>query len=194
MTIGIMVCMYLCLEGWIMPILTMSDRIVFFDAVIILYFPLNIFFILGFYAVFDCMLNAMAELTCFADRQFYTDWWNSCSFMEFSRKWNVPVHEYLLRHIYLAVFVKRLKCSSNTAKAFTFLYSIVLHEVVLTAITHRFTPWFTFFSLWQLPLMPIMQSPMMKNTQLGNIVTLSCFILGIAMLGILYAKRYNEHL
>ena len=33
--------------------------------------------ILGFFLVFDCILCSFAELTRFADREFYRDWWNS---------------------------------------------------------------------------------------------------------------------
>ena len=112
--------------------------------------------------------------------------------MEFSRKWNVPVHEYLLRHIYLGVFVKKMKCSTFMAKALTFVWSTIFHELVLTAITHRFKPWFSFFSLWQLPLMPVMDSPLFRNTQFGNILILTNFILGIAMIALLYAKDYVQ--
>lgn len=54
-----------------------------------------------------CILVALAadlrldllQLTFFADREFYQDWWNSTTFDEFSRKWNVPVHSFLLRHV-----------------------------------------------------------------------------------------------
>lgn len=188
---GIIVCMYLITEHSVIPILSQSNTIPYVDAVVSLYFPFFLLFILGFYLVFDCILNASAELTCFADRQFYSDWWNATSFMEFSRKWNLPVHEYLLRHIYLGVFVKKFKFASGLSKALTFIFSTVFHELVLTVTTHRFKPWFTFFSLWQIPLMSIMKSPMFDNTQLGNILTLTPFVLGIAMIAILYAKDYN---
>ena len=33
----------------------------------------------GFFAAFQSMLNALAELMKFGDREFYTDWWNSPS-------------------------------------------------------------------------------------------------------------------
>ena len=35
--------------------------------------------------VFECVTNAFAELTRFGDRQFYSDWYCSSSFSEFSR-------------------------------------------------------------------------------------------------------------
>ena len=33
----------------------------------------------GFFALFQSLLNALAEVTRFGDREFYTDWWNSAS-------------------------------------------------------------------------------------------------------------------
>jgi len=44
--------------------------------------------LLAFFLVFEVILNAIAEVTRFADRRFYADWWNSTGFDEFSRKWN----------------------------------------------------------------------------------------------------------
>lgn len=55
----------------------------------------------GFFAFFHCWLNIVAELLRFADRQFFLDWWNSTSLDSFWRKWNNPVHEWCLRHIYV---------------------------------------------------------------------------------------------
>ena len=84
--------------------------------------------LLVFYIIFDCILFAFAELTCFAgqwlssffyahsshcflmpihsiDREFYQDWWNSTSFDEFARRWNVPVHTFLLKHVCTCYFL-----------------------------------------------------------------------------------------
>jgi hypothetical protein len=35
------------------------------------------------------MLNFMAEITKFGDRQFYKDWWNSSFIDEYWRTWNL---------------------------------------------------------------------------------------------------------
>lgn len=35
--------------------------------------------------LFESILNLLAELTYFADRGFYGDWWNSVSWDEFAR-------------------------------------------------------------------------------------------------------------
>ena len=56
--------------------------------------------LLGFFALFHCWLNILAELTRFADRRFYDDWWNAISFKDYWQKWNLPVHKWILRHLY----------------------------------------------------------------------------------------------
>ncbi len=62
--------------------------------------PMTAFYVLLFFLVFECILNISAELTRFAERRFYDDWWNSTTFSEFARTWNRPVHEWLMKHIY----------------------------------------------------------------------------------------------
>lgn len=55
----------------------------------------------GFFGLLHCWLNAWSELLCFADREFYRDWWNSSSFAEYYRKWNGVVHDWLYAYVYL---------------------------------------------------------------------------------------------
>ncbi|GJQ87542.1 hypothetical protein Trydic_g4816 [Trypoxylus dichotomus] len=73
------------------------------------YFLLSIFhnFLCGwytaifvFYVLLQSWYNGMAELTKFADRQFYMDWWTSRNYGEFYRKWHVPVQDWLYTYIY----------------------------------------------------------------------------------------------
>ena len=45
-------------------------------------------FFSAFLLVFDTILNMFGELTHFADRQFYQDFWNASSVGEYFRKWN----------------------------------------------------------------------------------------------------------
>jgi len=44
-------------------------------------------------------MNIIAELLRFGDREFYKDWWNCRSLAEFWRTWNMPVHQWFLRHV-----------------------------------------------------------------------------------------------
>lgn len=56
--------------------------------------------LLMFFVLFHHWLNILAEITFFADREFYSDWWNSSSFDEYWRKWNLPIHNFFNRHIH----------------------------------------------------------------------------------------------
>ena len=47
--------------------------------------PSFLVWLLGFYNMFHCCLNIAGELTRFADRQFYKDFWNATSLDEFWR-------------------------------------------------------------------------------------------------------------
>ena len=49
-----------------------------------------------FAAFFHSWLSAVAEVTRFADRRFYHDWWNAHTLGEFWARWNVPVHNWCL--------------------------------------------------------------------------------------------------
>jgi sterol O-acyltransferase len=55
------------------------------ESISMLLFPFMITFLLVFLVIFEYVLGAFAEITCFADRHFYSDWWNSTDWLEFSR-------------------------------------------------------------------------------------------------------------
>ena len=66
--------------------------------------PFMINYLLIFYIIFECVCNGFAELTRFADRGFYEDWWNAVTWEEFARKWNKPVHQVGLMTIFGSCF------------------------------------------------------------------------------------------
>jgi sterol O-acyltransferase len=74
--------------------------------------------------------NGFAELTRFADRSFYDDWWNSVNFEDFSKRWNRPVHQFLLRHVYTSSR-SAYRISKFQASFFTFLLSACAHELLM---------------------------------------------------------------
>lgn len=61
--------------------------------------PICIGWLLGFIYVFHHLLNITGELLRFGDREFYRDWWNCKNLAGFWRMWNMPVHNFLVRHI-----------------------------------------------------------------------------------------------
>ena len=57
---------------------TLAERgLVLAETVSWLLFPFMVTFLLVFLVIFEYILGAFAEITRFADRQFYADWWNS---------------------------------------------------------------------------------------------------------------------
>lgn len=48
------------------------------ETISMLLFPFMLAFLLVFLVIFEYVLGAFAEITRFADRRFYSDWWNSC--------------------------------------------------------------------------------------------------------------------
>jgi sterol O-acyltransferase len=77
-------------EEFILPVLneahsqlesftSIADKaLVLAETISMLLFPFMITFLLVFLVIFEYILGAFAELTRFADRHFYSDWWNSC--------------------------------------------------------------------------------------------------------------------
>lgn len=72
--------------------------------------PIMSAYYITFIIVFDIVTNFYCDLSGFADRQFYTDFWNATNFDEYARKWNRLVHEFLHRHFYLE-YLKRYNFS-----------------------------------------------------------------------------------
>lgn len=82
------------------------------------------------YVIWECILNVLAEVTYFADRGFYADWWNSVSWDQYARDWNRPVHNFLLRHVYHSS-ISSMKVNKYTATLITFFLSALVHELVM---------------------------------------------------------------
>lgn len=108
-------------------------------------------YMLTFYLIWDAILNCVAELTRFADRYFYGDWWNCVIWSEFARIWNVPVHKFLLRHVYHSS-MNHWKISTIQATMITFFLSALLHEMCMIIIYKKIRPYLFLFQLSQLPM------------------------------------------
>jgi len=188
----------LCMLSIMWTIVTFSQPILMgegseLDVMIRLNVPMSFLLLSGFVMVFDVILNFLAEMTYFGDRCFYEDWWNSCTFKEFSRKWNRPVYEFLHRHIYIAG-IEKLGISRKTALFGTFLFSIFVHEIILTGSFHKVRPFLTAFSLMQLPLYKLMDVPLFRKNRFGNFFVLGSLIVAFPMISVMYARGYCEEI
>uniref|UniRef100_A0A1I7WCT0 diacylglycerol O-acyltransferase n=1 Tax=Heterorhabditis bacteriophora TaxID=37862 RepID=A0A1I7WCT0_HETBA len=88
--------------------------------------PNILIWLIGFYALFHAALNLLAEILRFADREFYRDFWNSETIQYFWKTWNIPVHRWAARHIYLPMM--RNNYSQLSATVVVFFVSAFLHE------------------------------------------------------------------
>lgn len=194
-TLAVFGCIFLLItisEEFILPVLSAaalqlkaprirsSDRLLIMaETISQLLFPFMITMLLVFLVIFEYVLGTLAEVTRFADRHFYSDWWNSCDWLEFSRKWNVPVHHFLRRHIYGASLPYLSKSGATTV---TFFVSAVLHEVVMGCITKKLRGYAFFLMMLQIPLVAIQNTKWMKGKKLFNNVAFWCsIIIGLSL-------------
>ncbi|KAK9849556.1 Membrane bound O-acyl transferase [Penicillium brevicompactum] len=193
-TFGIIVVMIAVSQSWIYPVvvhtmqmkedgLTVQQRLQEFPWVLSdLLFPFMMEYLLAFYVIWECVnhghntvstnltqLNALAEITMFADRNFYSDWWNSISWDQFARDWNRPVHNFLFRHVYHSS-ISAYRLSRVSASLITFLLSACVHELIMLCIFRRLRGYLLILQMSQLPLVALSRTRLMRGRRLlGNI-------------------------
>lgn len=144
-----------------------------------LLFPFMLTFLLVFLVIFEYVLGAFAEITRFADRHFYSDWWNSTDWMEFSREWNVPVYSFLRRHVYSA---SRPHIGRSYATLITFLVSAVGHEIVMACITKKIRGYGFFCQMTQLPIVMVQRTKWIRGKKtLNNVCFWASMIMGLSL-------------
>lgn len=190
-TFGVIFLLTVTSEEFILPVLIESasrlEHIESFSEIMLvlaesiswLLFPFMITFLLVFLVIFEYVLGAFAEITCFADRHFYSDWWNSTDWLEFSREWNIPVHNFFRRHVYST---SRPHIGKRMATLITFLISSIGHEIVMACITKKMRGYGFLAQMSQLPIVMIQQTEFMKGKRVLNNVCFWCsMILGLSM-------------
>jgi sterol O-acyltransferase len=180
-TLAVFGCIFLLTitsEEFIIPVLHESSQrmaasnkqselaLILAETISTLLFPFMVSFLLVFLVIFEYVCGAFAELTCFADRRFYSDWWNSCDWLEFSREWNIPVHHFFRRHVYSA---SRGHMSRELATIITFLISALAHELVMGCITKKLRGYGFFMMMMQIPIVSVQRSRLLRGRTLLNV-------------------------
>jgi diacylglycerol O-acyltransferase-1 len=124
--------------------------------------PAAYMWLLNFYAIFHAYFNFLAEITGFGDRRFYSDWWNAGNLSEYWRKWNYPIHYFLIRHVYYPL--RRRNVDKTYGLWATFLVSAIAHEYVVIGV-------FRVFNLIAFTMMLINVPIMIIQTKLTNVVS-----------------------
>lgn len=192
-TLGTFGLMYITVEHYIIPVMMNMKNISFVSCLLQLLFPFMVCYLMVFYIIFECIANAFAELSRFADREFYSDWWNSSSFDQFARKWNKPVHEFLLRHIYLES-INTYKLSKQNATFVTFFMSSCLHELAMMMVARRMRFYLFVLQMLQIPLIWMGRHPWVrKRPVLGNAFFWFSMFCGPPLLAACYIREHVLH-
>lgn len=183
-------------EEYVLPVLTESALrledtatlseafLILAESISLLLFPFTVIMLLVFFVIFEYVLGAFAEMTCFADRYFYSDWWNSTDWLEFSREWNIPVHNFFRRHVYGA---SRAHLSRPTATIITFFISAIAHELVMACITKKFRGYGFIAMMLQLPIVMVQRTKWVRGKKLFNNICFWCsMIFGLSLMCALY--------
>ncbi|KAK3366090.1 MBOAT, membrane-bound O-acyltransferase family-domain-containing protein [Lasiosphaeria ovina] len=166
------------------PLTALEALLVLAETISWLLFPFMLTFLLVFLVIFEYVLGAFAEITHFADRHFYSDWWNSTDWMEFSREWNIPVYSFLRRHVYSA---SRPHIGKANATVITFLISAIGHEIVLACITKKLRGYGFICQMLQLPIVMLQRTRLVRGKKTLNNVCFWCsMILGLSVICSLY--------
>ncbi|XP_077340009.1 sterol O-acyltransferase 2-like isoform X2 [Lithobates pipiens] len=102
--------------------------------------PGTLVLLVSFFALLHCWHNAFAEMLRFADRMFYKDWWNSTSFSNYYRTWNVVIHDWLFYYVYQDLLWLLKKKFRSAVTLVVFLMSASVHEYALTISLGYFYP------------------------------------------------------
>jgi len=143
----------------------------------------------GFFLVFQSSLNALAEVMRFGDREFYGDWWNSVSIRTYWTSWNKPVYHFMKRHIYSPLVGRGVP--PTLAQIIVFVFSGLLHELLVGIPTHNLL-WVAFAGMmWQIPLIlltdPLMRAKSDTAKTIGNLTFWVTFCLvGQPLAALLY--------
>jgi diacylglycerol O-acyltransferase-1 len=89
--------------------------------------------------IFEQTLNCFAEICCFGDRLFYTDWWNASSFLQFYSRFNKVVYDFFKLYIYIPL-VEKYGFSKSRAFSASVAVSAILHEFILCVTLKAFNP------------------------------------------------------
>ncbi|KDO53211.1 hypothetical protein CISIN_1g010418mg [Citrus sinensis] len=140
-----------------------------------------------FYCFFHLWLNILAELLRFGDREFYKDWWNAKTVEEYWRMWNMPVHKWMVRHIYFPCL--RHGIPKGAALLIAFTVSAIFHELCIAVPCHIFKFWAFIGIMFQVPLVLITNylQNRFRNSMVGNMIFWCFFcIFGQPMCVLLY--------
>ncbi|XP_049788259.1 diacylglycerol O-acyltransferase 1 [Schistocerca cancellata] len=193
--VGFQVMMSLC-QQWIIP--SVKNSLIPFsnmdvakatERLLKLAIPNHLLWLIGFYLLFHSFLNLVGELLHFADRNFYCDWWNANNIDIFWRTWNMPVHRWAVRHLYLPLV--EMGYGRTVASLMVFFVSAFFHEYLVSVPLRTFKTWAFMGMMGQVPLSMLSRS--VEKTfgpRWSNIIVWASLILGQPLCIMMYYHDY----
>jgi len=152
--------------------------------------PTLYIWLIGFYSLFHLWLNILAEVLRFGDRYFYGCWWNSTTMDEYWRIWNIPTHNWLVKHIYHPLC--RYGIPRFWGGVCVFFVSAFFHELLVSVPVHTFRFWAFIGMMGNIPLIAI-TNIFFKDSQIGNaLFWVSFCFLGQPLCILLYYNDYTS--
>ncbi|GFE53702.1 acyl-diacylglycerol acyltransferase 1-related enzyme [Babesia ovis] len=145
------------------------------DRMLLLSIPVLYCWLTMFAVIFHHWLNFLAEITRFGDRRFYGDWWNAACFGEYWRKWNLPIHQFIVRHI--SKPLNTVGVPWEATKVIVFTISAALHEYLISVPLGLGWTGYVFWAMMsQIPLLMVTRStPIRLSRTAGNVLFWSLF-------------------
>lgn len=151
--------------------------------------PNHLFWLCMFYILFHSFLNLVGELMHFADRKFYGDWWNANNIETFWRTWNMPVHRWAVRHLYIPVV--GMGYNKTVGGLTVFFVSAFFHEYLVSVPLKTFKIWAFLGMMGQVPLSHISKFMETKcGPRWGNVVVWASVIVGQPLCIMIYYHDY----
>nr|XP_034178522.1 diacylglycerol O-acyltransferase 1 isoform X3 [Osmia lignaria] len=151
--------------------------------------PNHLVWLCFFYLIFHSFLNLMGELLHFADRNFYCDWWNANNIDTFWRTWNMPVHRWALRHLYIPII--EMGYGKSTASVTVFFISAFFHEYLVSVPLKTFKTWAFMGMMGQIPLSLLSKKVEQHwGSRWGNITVWASLIIGQPLCIMMYYHDY----
>ena len=140
------------------------------------------------YLLFESLPNAMAEITYYADRQFYVDYWNSLNVEEFIQKLFKLPYIFFYRHSFVRMVVK-YKFNIRVARFISFILWTLTLELIFVMGLGIFK--FYIFKLLLVALVwHIIQTQVFPSETKFNSLTLFGFLAIVPLICCFYCREY----
>ncbi|XP_044743865.1 diacylglycerol O-acyltransferase 1 isoform X1 [Chrysoperla carnea] len=151
--------------------------------------PNHLAWLCFFYIIFHSFLNLVGEIMHFADRKFYCDWWNANNIDTFWRSWNMPVHRWAVRHVYIPIVDRGY--NRMLASTTVFFISAFFHEYLVSIPLQTYKIWAFTGMMGQIPLSFFSRFVEKKfGPRMGNLVVWSSLIIGQPLCIMMYYHDY----